>query len=228
MLLASISSILFQDVCSTSDVSDDDDDDEVFEPSCQSTLPPSLRVIGSKVPSSAVSSSLKSSSSSFNNYSSASSQSGSEEKGPEKKFAIKSTTEWTVTDDVLEDLKQALVIPVKTGKGSVIHKVIKNPAKYKTEMCEPYKKGLCTFGTDCQFAHGIRELRPVKLHNKYKTVKCRNYESKRFCEHGNNCAFIHDDNSKAEKMLASEMLKLSRAADKEIKFWMAKSIAQNS
>ena len=37
---------------------------------------------------------------------------------------------------------------------------------YKTELCARWKRGLCTYGEDCQFAHGDHELqarcRPAK------------------------------------------------------------------
>ena len=189
--------------------SDEEGDDEVFDSCSMSSQTEPSEAVGPKLSST-----------------SSSSQSGAEDKEVTKpNVAIRASAELLLADVTPEEFKQALVIPIKTEKGSVVHKVIKNPAKYKTEMCEPYKKGQCTFGTDCQFAHGIHELRPVKLHNKYKTVKCRNFEKNGSCEHGNNCAFIHDEKSKAEKLLASQMLKLSQEAHKEIQIWMANSLA---
>ena len=70
--------------------------------------------------------------------------------------------------------EKSVVIPVNAD-GQVKAKLIKNPEKYKTEICKSFEKGECIFGFGCQFAHGLGELRPVKLHNKYKTIKCRNY-----------------------------------------------------
>ena len=134
------------------------------------------------------------------------------------KIAIRSSVSFNTNPD---DYKQPLLIPVKNEvKGTVTQKVILNPARYKTELCGPFKAGLCAFGSECQFAHGLKELRPVKLHNKYKTVKCRSYKSSGFCKHGNNCFFIHED-SQAEKEFAFHKLKMSQEADKQIKSWMA-------
>lgn len=41
---------------------------------------------------------------------------------------------------------------------------------YKTELCNSWiERGVCRYGSKCQFAHGEQELRPVTRHPKYKT-----------------------------------------------------------
>ena len=41
---------------------------------------------------------------------------------------------------------------------------------YKTELCNSWiERGVCRYGSKCQFAHGEQELRPVIRHPKYKT-----------------------------------------------------------
>ena len=120
--------------------------------------------------------------------------------------------------------EKSLIVPISNEK----LQFIRNPDKFKTEMCKAFKKGNCTFGEGCQFAHGVNELRPVKLHNKYKTVKCRNYESAGTCIHGNNCAFIHNVNDHKEKIHSLGMMHLSGLAEKEIKEWSARGITLKS
>ena len=120
--------------------------------------------------------------------------------------------------------EKSLIVPVSNDK----LQFIRNPDKFKTEMCKAFKKGTCTFGEGCQFAHGINELRPVKLHSKYKTVKCKNFAASGTCVHGNNCAFIHNENDQKEKLHSIGMVSLSRIAEKEIKYWSTRGITLKS
>ena len=83
---------------------------------------------------------------------------------------------------------------------------------YKTELCARWKRGLCTYGEDCQFAHGDQELQarcrpakcaaPVRSPNachasrarphrasarrRYKTIVCQNFASGK-CPYGRRC-----------------------------------------
>ena len=83
-----------------------------------------------------------------------------------------------------------------------------NQAKYKTMLCKHFssEKG-CSFGDKCQFAHGIRELRPqggslnqaIPEKRKgpnpqnYKIVKCKYWEKDGTCRYGTLCTFAHGD-----------------------------------
>ena len=86
--------------------------------------------------------------------------------------------------------------------------------RYKTELCRPFTEtGKCKYGDKCQFSHGIKELRILTRHPKYKTEYCRTFHtSKRsfahrcafcyscrgflfaagYCPYGPRCHFIHD------------------------------------
>jgi len=65
---------------------------------------------------------------------------------------------------------------------------------YKTEICRSHlTNGYCEYGANCQFAHGISELRPRHFDVKYKTQLCKNYHKDGNCRFGSRCKFIHDE-----------------------------------
>lgn len=65
---------------------------------------------------------------------------------------------------------------------------------YKTEICRAHRQtGICEYKENCQFAHGIQELRPRHFGLKYKTQECKNYHSNGYCRFGSRCKFIHDE-----------------------------------
>ena len=65
--------------------------------------------------------------------------------------------------------------------------------RYKTELCRTYEEsGTCKYGTKCQFAHGVDELRGISRHPKYKTELCRTFHTIGFCPYGARCHFIHN------------------------------------
>ncbi len=50
--------------------------------------------------------------------------------------------------------------------------------RYKTELCRPFTEtGKCKYGDKCQFSHGIKELRILMRHPKYKTEYCRTFHT---------------------------------------------------
>ena len=50
--------------------------------------------------------------------------------------------------------------------------------RYKTELCRPYTEtGKCKYGDKCQFSHGMKELRILLRHPKYKTEYCRTFHT---------------------------------------------------
>ncbi|KAL6610730.1 hypothetical protein ACP70R_040699 [Stipagrostis hirtigluma subsp. patula] len=69
----------------------------------------------------------------------------------------------------------------------------------KTVLCVHYmKKGTCSYGTRCSFAHGEEELQLLKPSvlaqaGKYKTRPCRNWTGGS-CIFGSNCLFAHGAN----------------------------------
>lgn len=67
---------------------------------------------------------------------------------------------------------------------------------YKTELCRSFADSkICRYGSKCQFAHGVHELRPITRHRKYKTERCKNYEKDGICPYGPRCRFIHSEQS---------------------------------
>ena len=73
----------------------------------------------------------------------------------------------------------------------------------KTQLCYYHKKGRCTYGEGCRFAHSLAELQPVMTNspggesvmivpnNLYKTQLCQFY-FKGHCKNGNLCHYAHD------------------------------------
>ncbi|GAB4827926.1 hypothetical protein Ancab_034810 [Ancistrocladus abbreviatus] len=67
-----------------------------------------------------------------------------------------------------------------------------NQGMYKTELCNKWQEtGVCPYGQECQFAHGLSELRPVIRHPRYKTEVCRMVLAGISCPYGHRCHFRH-------------------------------------
>ncbi|KAI3467042.1 hypothetical protein Pfo_023705 [Paulownia fortunei] len=67
-----------------------------------------------------------------------------------------------------------------------------NQGMFKTELCNKWQQtGTCPYGDNCQFAHGIEELRPVLRHPRYKTEVCRMVLNGVPCPYGHRCHFRH-------------------------------------
>ncbi|KAI9493919.1 hypothetical protein BDB00DRAFT_762900, partial [Zychaea mexicana] len=63
---------------------------------------------------------------------------------------------------------------------------------YKTELCRNWEElDHCRYGTKCQYAHGLDDLRDVERHPKYKTQVCRTYCQTGTCPYGARCTFRH-------------------------------------
>ncbi|KQK04743.2 zinc finger CCCH domain-containing protein 39 isoform X2 [Brachypodium distachyon] len=63
---------------------------------------------------------------------------------------------------------------------------------FKTELCNKWEEtGVCLYGDQCQFAHGIAELRPIIRHPRYKTEVCRMVLGRGLCPYGHRCHFRH-------------------------------------
>lgn len=61
------------------------------------------------------------------------------------------------------------------------------------------------FGSSCTFAHGIREVRPVLRHPRYKTDLCRTYHGAGYCQYGARCHFVHDPEEAARVTFVREL-----------------------
>ncbi|CAN4121753.1 unnamed protein product [Withania somnifera] len=78
-----------------------------------------------------------------------------------------------------------------------------NQGMVKTELCNKWQEtGACPYGDNCQFAHGIEELRPVLRHPRYKTEVCRMVLNGDPCPYGHRCHFRHTLTNK-EKLMRS-------------------------
>ncbi|KAL1223632.1 Zinc finger CCCH domain-containing protein 15 [Cardamine amara subsp. amara] len=78
-----------------------------------------------------------------------------------------------------------------------------NQGMTKTELCNKWQEtGTCPYGDHCQFAHGIKELRPVIRHPRYKTEVCRMVLAGDNCPYGHRCHFRHSL-SEQEKLMAT-------------------------
>ena len=67
---------------------------------------------------------------------------------------------------------------------------------YKTEICRSHQySGACEYGSSCQFAHGLEELRTREVDSKFKTERCKNFHAfgPSTCWYGPRCKFIHDE-----------------------------------
>ncbi|KAL6990257.1 hypothetical protein U1Q18_006703 [Sarracenia purpurea var. burkii] len=98
---------------------------------------------------------------------------------------------------------------------------------FKTDLCFQFKRGRCTYGDNCHFAHGIgdntRMLLPQKqeLMKKEEGIVVRNWDEdrkiitamklcRRFCNgeecpYGESCHFLHEKPEKFRKALATRI-----------------------
>ncbi|XP_018008730.1 uncharacterized protein LOC108666379 [Hyalella azteca] len=66
-------------------------------------------------------------------------------------------------------------------------------SKYKTELCRAFQiRGNCRYGSRCNYAHGLDQLKVSFHHGKYKTRNCQAYHESGYCRYGARCSFIHD------------------------------------
>lgn len=74
----------------------------------------------------------------------------------------------------------------------------KHVSLYKTELCRVFERnGECQFGENCDFAHGLNELKEAPRHSKYRTRPCKLYSETGICPYGSRCSYIHDANISA-------------------------------
>ena len=63
---------------------------------------------------------------------------------------------------------------------------------YKKKLCNNFLKGNCPAGSDCTFAHGLRELRSFE-NQIYKSQLCTAFEQGGICQMGNDCLLAHGE-----------------------------------
>ncbi|EPZ35454.1 hypothetical protein O9G_004658 [Rozella allomycis CSF55] len=84
-------------------------------------------------------------------------------------------------------------IPLNSIGVNSVH-VSKKISLYKTELCRTFEEtGFCRYGTKCQFAHDMSELRSVARHPRYKTEICKTFWEQGNCPYGKRCCFIHTE-----------------------------------
>lgn len=92
-----------------------------------------------------------------------------------------------------DHLRQPLGTSGAASLSSSTSSISATSSRYKTELCRTFaERGVCKYGTKCQFAHGPEELRDLNRHPKYKTEPCRTFHSIGFCPYGIRCHFVHN------------------------------------
>lgn len=99
-----------------------------------------------------------------------------------------------------DSVTQKVCVPTK-GERDALELEVYRQGMTKTELCNKWQQtGACPYGDNCQFAHGIDELRPVIRHPRYKTEVCRMIVTGSTCPYGHRCHFRHSL-SEQERML---------------------------
>ncbi|XP_013588834.1 PREDICTED: zinc finger CCCH domain-containing protein 14 isoform X2 [Brassica oleracea var. oleracea] len=85
----------------------------------------------------------------------------------------------------------SVCVPTK-GERDALELEVYRQGMTKTELCNKWQQtGACPYADNCQFAHGIDELRPVIRHPRYKTEVCRMIVTGATCPYGHRCHFRH-------------------------------------
>lgn len=88
--------------------------------------------------------------------------------------------------------QQRVYVPGGKREEEALEFDVYNQGMFKTELCNKWQEtGKCPYGDNCQFAHGITELRPVIRHPRYKTEVCRMVLAGDTCPYGHRCHFRH-------------------------------------
>ncbi|KAF8091624.1 hypothetical protein N665_0441s0031 [Sinapis alba] len=90
-----------------------------------------------------------------------------------------------------DSVTQKVCVPTK-GERDALELEVYRQGMTKTELCNKWQQtGACPYGDNCQFAHGVDELRPVIRHPRYKTEVCRMIVTGATCPYGHRCHFRH-------------------------------------
>ncbi|KAK6125222.1 hypothetical protein DH2020_041036 [Rehmannia glutinosa] len=101
---------------------------------------------------------------------------------------------------------QRVYVPGAKKEEEALELDVYNQGMLKTELCNKWQEtGTCPYGENCQFAHGIKELRPVIRHPRYKTEVCRMVLAGDICPYGHRCHFRHSLTEQERLMAASSL-----------------------
>ncbi|KAF8113638.1 hypothetical protein N665_0047s0044 [Sinapis alba] len=90
-----------------------------------------------------------------------------------------------------DSVTQTVCVPTK-GERDALELEVYRQGMTKTELCNKWQQtGACPYADNCQFAHGVDELRPVIRHPRYKTEVCRMIVTGATCPYGHRCHFRH-------------------------------------
>ncbi|XP_057491217.1 zinc finger CCCH domain-containing protein 14-like isoform X2 [Actinidia eriantha] len=96
---------------------------------------------------------------------------------------------------------QRVYVPGGKRAAAALEFEVYNQGMFKMELCNKWQRtGQCPYGDNCQFAHGITELRPVIRQPRYKTEICRTVLAGDECPYGHRCHFRHTL-TEAERLL---------------------------
>ena len=85
---------------------------------------------------------------------------------------------------------------------------------------------MCPKGDDCAFAHGQEELRARPINN-YRTVKCRHFQEKGWCQYGPRCQFMHNDPQGNFKSIKISYDQLMRSMQDSFKISVSNGVEEN-
>ncbi|XP_022770014.1 zinc finger CCCH domain-containing protein 14-like [Durio zibethinus] len=118
-----------------------------------------------------------------------------------KSVSVRSTTYLQVNREQGSSDQQRVVNPsvrvyvpheATRSEDKAIELEVYNQGMVKTELCNKWQEtGTCPYAQNCQFAHGITQLRPVIRHPTYKTKVCRMVLAGQTCPYGHRCHFRH-------------------------------------
>nr|POE92265.1 zinc finger ccch domain-containing protein 15 [Quercus suber] len=111
------------------------------------------------------------------------------------------------------NVTQKVYVPGVKKEEEPLELEVYNQGMYKTELCNKWQEtGECPYGDNCQFAHGVEELRPVLRHPRYKTEVCRMVLTGVVCPYGHRCHFRHalTDQERAMGPLLPRAIKLEK------------------
>lgn len=89
----------------------------------------------------------------------------------------------------------------------ITNSIDKHSNLFKTEICRAFQdNGRCRYGSKCQFAHNLNELREINRHPRYKTQYCKKFNENGFCPYGTRCCFIHEKDCESYDGLFSKSM----------------------
>ncbi|CAI9094489.1 OLC1v1030238C1 [Oldenlandia corymbosa var. corymbosa] len=91
----------------------------------------------------------------------------------------------------LKTNKQRVYVPGGETEKESLELDVHKEGMLKTELCINWQETeTCSYGENCQFAHGIKERQPIIHHTRYSEV-CRMIMNGVHCPYGHRCYFRH-------------------------------------